>query len=306
MADLQNLVDMGFDHDKAGLAIKHGGNLQGALDWLDRNADKSAEQLEREGQEASEDPPALKDGEVAHSLICNECQKRFRSTAQAEFHAGRSGHTDFSESTDEIAPLTDEEKAAKLSELKDRMHARKAVQSEQDKLEQKRNEEIRRKNTKEVSDAKEDLARKEQLKEAAAKKREKQAEIEAKKRVQAKIASDREARKAKAEIDKAQREGQTFPAAAVESTVPAALPVPKGANVYNEARLRLQTSSGTLQQHFAASTTLFEVAHVIRVETGVEVQTFQSTFPRKLWDHNDFGLTLKEAGLVPSEALIVK
>jgi len=36
------------------------------------------------------------------------------------------------------------------------------------------------------------------------------------------------------------------------------------------------------------------------------VQTFTSNFPRKTWDQSDFGLSLKEAGLVPSAALIVK
>lgn len=35
------------------------------------------------------EPPALKEGEVAKSLICNECGKRFRSHAQAELHASK-------------------------------------------------------------------------------------------------------------------------------------------------------------------------------------------------------------------------
>jgi len=35
------------------------------------------------------EPPALKEGEVARSMICNECGKKFRSVAQAEFHASK-------------------------------------------------------------------------------------------------------------------------------------------------------------------------------------------------------------------------
>jgi hypothetical protein len=51
-----------------------------------------------------------------------------------------SEHTDFSESTEEIAPLTEEEKIAKLDELRERLKAKRAVQSVQDKEESKRNE----------------------------------------------------------------------------------------------------------------------------------------------------------------------
>ena len=51
-----------------------------------------------------------------------------------------SDHTDFSESTEEIAPLTEEEKQAKLVELRERLAAKRARLSDQDKEDQKRNE----------------------------------------------------------------------------------------------------------------------------------------------------------------------
>lgn len=73
-------------------------------------------------------------------MVCNECGKKFRSQAQAEFHASKSQHTDFSESTEEIAPLTEEEKKQKLEELRQKLAAKRAVQSEQDKVDKKRNE----------------------------------------------------------------------------------------------------------------------------------------------------------------------
>lgn len=52
----------------------------------------------------------MKEGEVAKSLICNECGRRLRSHQQAEFHASKTSHVDFSESVEEIAPLTEDEK----------------------------------------------------------------------------------------------------------------------------------------------------------------------------------------------------
>jgi hypothetical protein len=52
-------------------------------------------------------------------------------------------------------------------------------------------------------------------------------------------------------------------------------------------------------------TTLFEVAHAVNSEKGIEVQSFTQNFPKKVFDSVDFGNTLKELGLVPSASLIV-
>lgn len=79
-------------------------------------------------------------GEEARSLMCNECGRKLRSQAQAEFHATKTGHIDFAESTEEIAPLTDTEKKAKLEELKARAAAKKAAASLEDTILQRRNE----------------------------------------------------------------------------------------------------------------------------------------------------------------------
>lgn len=176
--------------------------------------------------------------------------------------------------------------------------------SEQDKADKKRNDEIRRKSTKEQQDLKEDLAKKEQIKEAAAKRREKQEDIEAKKRIQAKIAADKEERRLKAEREKASRAGQPVPVS--EPATVAKPSAPKPAASYTESRLRLQTPSGAVQKTFPVETTLFEVAQAISEETGFQPSSFTQNFPKKVFDSSDMGQTLKEAGLVPSAALIVR
>jgi hypothetical protein len=64
--------------------------VQGALEWLEQNQDKTMEEIAAANNpetDASIEPPALKDGEVAKSMKCNDCGKKFRSMAQAEFHA---------------------------------------------------------------------------------------------------------------------------------------------------------------------------------------------------------------------------
>lgn len=307
MGDLDSLTDMGFEKEKSEMALKKGGNLQGAIDWLDKNADRSIEQLKADEAEDAEQPQ-LAAGEVAHSMICNECQKKFRSMAQAQFHAEKSGHTDFAESTEEIAPLTEEEKKAKIAELKEKAAERKAKAELENKKEQKRNEEIRRKHTKESDDAKEQLARKQQMQEAANKRKEKADDIAAKKRIKDKIEADKAARKAKIDEEKAMRANPAAYNPGAATAAPgglAAAPAAKVAN-HSEARLRLQTASGNLTTTMPAETTLFEIAEFIKSENGTESTSFTQNFPKKTWAYEDFGMTLKEAGLVPSAALVVK
>ncbi|KAJ5673917.1 UBX domain protein [Penicillium macrosclerotiorum] len=325
-SDLDQLIEMGFDKERAQLAVsKTGGRklffdqlsppsfalttstVQGALEWLEENQDKSLEEIQaaqlQQGED--EDPPALKPGEEARSLVCNDCGKKFRSQAQAEFHASKSQHVDFSESTEEIAPLNEEQKKERLAELRERLAAKRAVQSEQDKVDQKRNEEIRRKSTKESQDAKEELQRKQMLKEAAQKKKEKQDEIDARKRIKAKIEADKEERRRKAERERADRAGVAAP----PEPTPAAAPTTSGpvaskpASAYTETRLRFQTPKGNIMKTLPVTTTLFEVAATLKQEDGVEVQSFIQNFPRKVFDAESFGETLKELGLVPSASL---
>ncbi|KAJ5579118.1 hypothetical protein N7450_007985 [Penicillium hetheringtonii] len=300
-SDLDQLIEMGFDQERAQLAVSKAGNLQGALEWLEQYQDKSLDEIKAA---QDEEGPALQPGEEARSLVCNDCGKKFRSQAQAEFHASKSQHVDFSESTEEIAPLTEEQKKQKLQELRERLAVKRAGQAVQDKADEKRNEQIRMKSTKESQDAKEALEKKQRMKEAAQKKKDKQDEIEAKKRVQAKIQADKEERRRKAEQARAEREGKAIPQEAPAPT-PTSGPS-KPASEHNESRLRFQTSQGNIMKRLPATTTLFEVAAALKQEDGIEVQSFIQTFPKKTWNSEFFGETLKELGLVPSASLIVQ
>ncbi|KAI1819086.1 ubiquitin-related domain-containing protein [Xylaria intraflava] len=301
---LDQLLEMGFDKERAELAVKKSDGLPDAMDWLEKTQDSSLEELLAE-EEAGPKIAQVEGEAVAMSLLCNECGKKFRSQREAEFHANKAGHADFSESTEEIAPLTEEEKKQKLAELREKMMAKRANQAVVDKEEQKRNEKIRQKATQESQDLKEELARKEQIKEAAKKRQEKADDIEAKKRIKARIEADKEERRRKAEEAKAAREGKAIPAAA-PAPAPAAAPARPAAN-HNEARLRLQTSGGNVMKTLPADTTLFEVAQMLETENGLTVSKFVQNFPRKVFEGNlDLGKTLREAGLVPSAALIVQ
>jgi UBX domain-containing protein 1/4 len=320
--DLDQLLEMGFEKERAELSLQQGrsctliissrkssspvakwSTVQDAIDWLDTNSSKTLEDLK---ESAEAEPPALQPGETARSLVCNECGKKFRSTGQAEFHASKTEHQDFSESTEEIAPLTEEEKKAKLEELREKLAAKRAGMSEQDKLDKKRNEEINRKKTKESQDIKEQLKVKEQINDAARKRQEKLDDIAAKKRIQAKIAADKEERRLRMEREKAEREGRAVSPPTTDTPVAAPAPTSKPASAYTETRLRLQTANGNILKTYPIETTLFEVAAELNDESGMEVESFTQNFPRKVFNHEFFGETLKELKLVPSASLIVK
>jgi hypothetical protein len=160
------------------------------------------------------------------------------------------------------------------------------------------------KSTRDVQDAKEELAKQEQIKAAAKKRQEKLDDVAAKKRIQEKIAADKEERRLKAEKVKAEREGRAPPGAVAEPTPPAA---PRSTVNHSEARLRLQMASGTIMKAYPVETTLFEVAQAIEEENGAPITSFTMTYPKKTFSGGaDLGLTLKEAGLAPSAVLIVK
>ena len=279
--------------------------MASAIDWLDTNSSKSIDELKAESKSLST-ADQQQSSTQASSLVCNECGKKFRDTAQAEFHASKTEHTDFSESTEEIAPLTEEEKKVKLAELREKMAAKKAIMSEQDKIDKRKNEEISRKKTKESQDIKEQLKVKEQIKDAENKRREKAADIEAKKRIQAKIAADKEERRLKNEREKAEREGRKIPPASESIISTPAAPSSKPASAYTETRLRLQTANGNVLKTFPVDTTLFEVAAALNEESGMEVESFTQNFPKKVFNNEYFGETLKDLKLVPSASLIVK
>ncbi|KAK7555802.1 ubiquitin-related domain-containing protein [Phyllosticta citricarpa] len=299
-SDLDQLVAMGFDQERAQLALSKAGSIPDAIDWLDKNSEKTIEDIKAEDVSTAESA-ADGAGQVAMSMRCADCSKTFRTQGEVQFHANKSGHANFEESTEVLKPLTEEEKKAKLENLRAKLAVKRAGQAEQDKLDKAKNDEIRRKATKETQDAKEALQAKERIKEAQAKKREKQEEIEARKRVQARIEEQKAERRRKAEAEKAARLGQAPP-----EEPPAAAPAPpKPSAAYTEARLRLQTPSGTVQKTLPVETTLFEVAHQLAQEKGITVTNFTQTFPKKVFDSTDFGMTLKEAGMVPSAALIV-
>jgi UBX domain-containing protein 1/4 len=110
----------------------------------------------------------------------------------------------------------------------------------------------------------------------------------------------------KAEREKAERAGKAPPPQPAAPSLPttSGAVTSKPASAYTETRLRLQTSKGNILKTFSVETTLFEVAAALSKDDGVDVQTFTQNFPRKIFDSEYFGESLKDLGLIPSASLV--
>lgn len=145
------------------------------------------------------------------------------------------------------------------------------------------------------------------MKEAAKKKQEKLEELEAKRRIKARIEADKEERRLRAEREKAERAGMAPPAQqAAPAPTTSGFVASKPAAAYTETRLRFQTPKGNIMKTMPVTTTLFEVAAALKQEDGIDVQSFVQNFPRKVYNAEFFGESLKDLGLIPSASLIVQ
>lgn len=70
----------------------------------------------------------------AKSLKCDECGKLFQNQDEVEYHAAKTNHSSFSESTEEKKPLTQEEKKAQLALLEERMKQKRKEREEKEKV----------------------------------------------------------------------------------------------------------------------------------------------------------------------------
>jgi len=339
MSDKEVLISMGFDPARIDWALRATNNngLQPAMDFiLEHNDDPipdatsaapATSSAEPQGEDDEEDASALglqlgavaDAGVEARSIKCSQCGKIFKNTALANFHAEKSGHDQFEESTDDIKPLTEEEKKQKLEELREKMSEKRTRKAAEEAKEAKANELIRRKAGKEAAQIKEDMKNKQILKDLEAKRREKENDKKARAAVKAKIEADKRERAQKAAEEKAIRDGtataasttaatRTAPAPAVAAiTAPATTSLP--GREFKDTRLQIRLASGgqPLTTTLPSDSTLRHVAEFVAGQSltvDVDTVTFTQQFPRKQFSSSDFSRTLRDLGLTPSAVLI--
>ncbi|ORY83089.1 hypothetical protein BCR37DRAFT_386970 [Protomyces lactucae-debilis] len=253
-------------------------------------------------------PAQIEDSEEANSLQCDDCGKKLRNAQAAQVHAETTQHVNFSESTETIKPLTEEEKAAKLQMLKERLAAKRAKQAEEELEQGKKNAAIERKKTQESAEAIEQLKRKEELNAIAAKKREKQEDLKAKQRVKEQIEADKRERAERSAREKAQRAGQAVPVAAAPVAAPKTSSEPVA---YTTARLQIRAAGlpKPIIKTFPKSVSLLDVAiDLADNEAGLaSLDPSAATF--KMFGQvircADLNKSLEELKLVPSASLML-
>jgi len=340
-SDKDQLIAMGFAADRVDWALKATNNagLQPAMDHILENDGKPVPDLGSVTTAPSSVPPAAEEddedlaalraqyggtagasstggettGGVAQSIKCTQCGKIFRDTALANFHAEKSGHDQFEESTEEVKPLTEEEKKERLAELRARMEEKRAAKAAEEAKEARANELIRRKGGQDIGQIKEDLQLKEAEKEARQRKQDKIDDAKAKAAIRAQIEADKKTRAEKAAKEKALREGREYQQPNIAgvggstSTTAAAPGTKSSENKTTRLQIRLTSGGAPITVTMPSDSTLHEVAlHVESQNPAVSSQTvtFATTFPRKVFARSDFTQTLKELGLTPSAVLM--
>ncbi|KAI7872000.1 ubiquitin-related domain-containing protein [Spinellus fusiger] len=313
--DIETLVDMGFSRPKVLKAWKatQGGGLQPAMDWILSHPEVSDEPEQDTKEEqtlvGTVDAPIQSGGEeegeifngeqTTNSLICNDCQKLFKDAASAERHAIRTQHQNFSESTQAIAPLTEEEKKEKIAEFKARLIEKQKFKKAEEEADRKQAEKIRRKAGQDLTEIKQEMEAKEIKKAFDLKKKEKEDDKKALAKIKAQIEADKRDRAAKKEASKQ------------HPPVTAAAPTPVAASSgikkeYTETRLQIRVPTGSpLTSVFSVAATLSDVQDYLETKGFVGNLKLSTTFPRKTFGDEDSNKTLQELGLVPSSALIL-
>ncbi|KAG4305852.1 hypothetical protein PORY_000762 [Pneumocystis oryctolagi] len=242
--------------------------------------------------------------ESSKSIKCGDCGKMFSKKEDVENHSLRTSHVNFEESVEEIKPLTDEEKAKKVEDLKKILSEKRRLQKVKEEEEARENELIRRKRDREYVQLIEEQKRQAQLRDIALRKEEKKQDLLEKKRIKQLIEDDKRERKEREERARAMRSG------ILENTSPTTF---TSKNIsYDTSRLQIRVEAGTrcppIVRVFSSNDTLRSVAQSIFPESGVSPDTaiFVSNFPKKEYFGDSLDKTLKELELVPSYVLILR
>lgn len=274
----------------------------GAAGGTDAAMASVQEKEEGEIDAGQEDVDAGQDGAAA-SLKCDDCGKLFRNAEYAELHAVKTQHSNFSESTEEIKPLTSEEKAAKLKDIEDKMKQRRSEREAQEKEEAVQREKLRRRQGQEIQETKAKHDEMEMKKIAEQRRLDKLEEKAAKQRVLDQIARDKAERAAKF------AKKTDAPPPPVTPPVPVVPAGPK--KEYDECRLQIRLPDGSALTHaFGVKEELSAVRLYVelnRKDGALRSAPFKlmTNFPKKVFSLTDMTKPLCELGLVPSAVLIV-
>lgn len=241
----------------------------------------------------------------ALSYVCNDCGKKLMDANAVSFHAMKTKHENFSESSEAVLPLTEEEKAKRAEALREKLKEVRAKKEEMERKEQIEKEKRRRLEGKSMLEMAEKHKQLEIKKLAESRMREKREEEEARRRVLEQIRMDREAKRAE---KNAQMASEVRPQQSVVQ--------PPSSNVVDKGTCAIQVrlSNGVqVKEVFKSDESLAAVnvwVQLKRDELDPAPEhnfpfTLMSPFPRRVFTTEDYEKSLKILGLTPSANLVV-
>lgn len=269
------------------------------IEWISAEEESQTEGQSHQNTESQTNEQSIQGNSAqVKSIKCDDCGKVLKDSDAAQFHSYKSSHSNFSESTEEYTPMTEEEKKEQLERLKKNLARKREMEREDDLKVQKQNEAIRRKAGKEQMEMKEKMEEKKMQLAIEERRREKEAERLAKERVRARIEADKRERQAKvtSKTDKTERNEKT------EKTEETAKTEKSATVNYDLARIQIRVAGKVFRKEFPATETLLTVKSAVEKEFGVLVESFEGTYPRR--KYSEMEKSLKELGLVPSASLI--
>ncbi|VVC41568.1 Hypothetical protein CINCED_3A018971 [Cinara cedri] len=303
---IQTLVDMGFQREKVEKSVLMTGNqgVEQAMEWLLAHHDEMEPSTSQGGSSVFNTLPETNISSVspvvAKSYKCEDCNKLFTDTTALEYHAMKTNHSNFSESTEEKKPLTEEEKKEQMRKLEDRLREKRKERENKEKEEELEREKIRIRSGKELSAAKKKLEDENIKKIMDERKREKQEEKVARDRVKAQIEADKLARK--------KLFSQVSGEEQLKQVTPVALSPQKPLKDYTETKLQIRLTNGqSIIQAFNVKEMLAAVRVYIELNRsdGDAPFSLMTSFPRKVFTNEDYEKPLEQLGLVPSAVIIL-
>ncbi|XP_075161462.1 UBX domain-containing protein 1 [Haematobia irritans] len=307
MGDVQVLMDMGFPQDRVEYALKVTNNkgVEPAMEWLLAHVDESIPQPSSDAA-PNEPSTSSQKTEVVKSFKCDDCGKILcKDQGEVEFHAAKTGHSNFSESTEEKKPLTEEEKKQQLALIEEKLKLKRLEREEREKQDALERERNRIKSGKDMSEARRKNEELEMKKIIEQRKREKADEKAARERVRAQIEADKARRKAASQTPSSPE--TPVASSSVSSTTTPVEAVKSPPKDYKETRIQIRLQDGsTLTETFNVQEQLSAVRVFIQMKTGNETPFgLMTSFPRKVFNSEDFEKPLSVLGLVPSAVLIM-
>ncbi|KAA3675511.1 uncharacterized protein DEA37_0001597, partial [Paragonimus westermani] len=229
------------------------------------------------------------------------CSKSLRNEEEVQIHSARTGHVNYSESAEEVKPLTDEERKAQMEKLQDLLRQKKLQRDAQEKQEELEREKRRRKQGKDIVSAKAKFEEDEIRRMVEQKRREKEEDRAYRERLKADIARERAEKKMK-------DHGEDSQISPVPKPV---LPPQPSKSDSTVCRLQIRLPSGPpMKAEFGPSEPLSAVILYISQrwplnEVGsVDPSSVQvlTTFPKRDFGESDLQVPLSELGmLLPNE-----